>query len=140
VKRAIPKSKKHGMTFQEVSKWLAPMRKCLREMRFGEIDSIDGHAVTRMNDQDPYARVEWCLAGFRGLIERCLPRCDPAALLVLESKLTANEPLTIAEVDGALAFLRRIEKPLMRISVDEIQSKVLVEQICIELDAIREAA
>jgi hypothetical protein len=131
---------KKKITRRQVDAWLLPMRRTLQQMRTGEINSIDGHAVTRMHDGDKYERVEWCIAGVRGLLERVIPGCDTSALLLIEDRLIADEGMTEAEIDAALSFLRSIEKPLMRLHVEAVSSAVRTEMIAIELDAIRVAA
>lgn len=122
--------------------WLAPMRRCFAEMRQGEVDSIRGYAVTRLHASDDYARVDFCIAGFRALLDRLLPEIDTAPLSLIERRLAAGTPLTVAQIDAGLALLRHCEDALLRFSREEVKAAVLVEQCAIELDAlgIREAA
>jgi hypothetical protein len=132
---------KKKITRRQVDAWLAPMRRALIGMReSGCCDSIRGYAVTRLHHADDYARVDFCLAGFRGLLERLFPGLDSAPLLRVESRLANGVPLTVAEIDAALSLLKSLEKPLMGKTADEVTSAVRTEQIQIELDAIREAA
>jgi hypothetical protein len=131
---------KKKITRRQVDAWLAPMRRALLEMRSGYCDAIRGYAVTRLHHADDYARVDFCLAGFRGLLERLFPGLDSTHLLRVESRLANGVPLTVGEIDAALALLKALEKPLMSKTVDEVTSAVRTEQIAIELDAIREAA
>lgn len=128
------------ITRRQVDAWLSPMRRSLLEMRTGYADSIRGYAVTRLHRQDDYARVDFCIAGFRGLLSRMLPDIDAGPLLKLENKLANGVPLTVEEIDAALRMLKSMEKPLMGKTVDEVTSAVRTEQIQIELDAIKEAA
>ena len=128
------------MTRRQVTAWLAPMRETFRVMRSGEIESIRGYPVTRSAVSDEWERVDWCCAGFRGLIERVLPATDCAPLLKVERRLAAGVLMSVEDIDAALAFLRAIEKPLMRLSVEDVQSAVRTEQIQIELDSLGVAA
>lgn len=130
------------VTRREMRAWLAPMRRCFAEMRQGEVDSIRGYAVTRLHASDDYARVDFCIAGFRALLDRLLPEIDTAPLSLIERRLAAGTPLTVAQIDAGLALLRHCEDALLRFSREEVKAAVLVEQCAIELDAlgIREAA
>ena len=130
------------VTRREMKAWLAPMRRCFAEMRQGEVDSIRGYAVTRLHASDDYARVDFCIAGFRALLDRLLPEIDTAPLALVERRLAAGTPLTVAQIDAALALLRICEDSLLRFSREDVKAAVLVEQCVIELDAlgIREAA
>lgn len=130
------------VTRREMKAWLAPMRRCFAEMREGEVDSIRGYAVTRLHASDDYARVDFCIAGFRALLDRLLPEIDTAPLALVERRLAAGTPLTVAQIDAALALLRHCEDALLRFSREDVKAAVLVEQCAIELDAlgIREAA
>lgn len=132
----------HRVTRREIRAWLAPMRRCFAEMRQGEVDSIRGYPVTRLRHTDGYARIDYCCAGFRALLDRLLPEIKTAPLHLVERRLTAGTPLTVAQIDAALALLRECEDALMQFSRAEIKAAVLAEQVAIELDAlgIREAA
>ena len=46
------------VTRKQIRAWLAPMRSCFAQMRSGEVDSIRGYAVTRLDQKDEYARTE----------------------------------------------------------------------------------
>ncbi|MBK8117519.1 MAG: hypothetical protein IPK44_24850 [Candidatus Accumulibacter sp.] len=79
------------------------MRKCLRQIRAtGEADSIRGYAVTRLHASDDYARIDYCAAGFRALMERICPHIDTAPLLRIEQRLAAGVPLEVEHVDASL--------------------------------------
>lgn len=122
------------LTRRQAQAWLAPMRRCFADMKSGECDSIRGYAVTRMDHNDDYARIDWCIAGFRALLDRLCPEIDSAPLSRVEKKLAAGTPLTVAEIDAALAILKTCETALLRHSVAAVKSAVLTEQIVIELD------
>ena len=128
------------VTRRQIRSWLAPMRACFAEIKAGEVDSIKGYAVTRLNHNDEYARIDHCIAGFRALLARLCPEIMSGQLERIEKKLANGVPLTVAEIDDALALLRRCEDALIRHSVDAIKSAVLTEQCVIEMDALREAA
>ena len=128
---------KKRVTRHQIRSWLAPMRRCFAEMKSGEVDSIRGYAVTRDHEGD-YARIDFCIAGFRALIARLCSEIDTSPLERIEKKLAAGIALTVAEVDGALTLFKHCEDELIKRTADEIKSAVLTEQIVIELDEIRE--
>lgn len=128
------------VTRRQIRAWLAPMRACFAQMRSGEVDAIRGYAVTRLHHKDDYARIDFCIAGFRALIDRLLPGFDCASLERLEHRLAAGAPLTVAEVDAGFACLAAAEDALTGIDRARLKGAVLTEQISIELDALKEAA
>lgn len=131
------------ITRRQVQAWLSPMRSCFRGIRqSGEAETIRGYAVTRLHHADEYARVDFCVAGFRGLLARVLPFLDVSPLLTIERKLANGVPLTVAELDGAFGLLRRCESLLVGMPKETIINAVQVEQIAIELESlgIKEAA
>ena len=130
------------VTRKQMRAWLAPMRACFAQMRSGEVDSIRGYAVTRLDQKDDYARIDFCINGFSALIDRLCPDVDTATLHRISKALANGVPLTIAEIDSALSLLRRCEDRLIKRTVAEVKSAVLTEQVCIEIDelGLREAA
>ena len=130
------------VTRRQMRAWLDPMRRCFAEIKAGEVDSIRGYAVTRLDHKDEYARIDHCIAGFRALLARLCPTIDCTPIERVEKKLAAGAPLTVEEIDSALTLLKRCEDELIRHTREEIESAVRTEQICIELDAleIRKAA
>ena len=128
------------MSRKQVDAWLAPVRRAFADMKTGEVDSIDGCPVTRLRPEDGWAKTEYCIAGFLGLIGRVLPSTDLSAMTLIQQQLADDTPMTIEDIDAALRLLRDITKPLMRLPWSEVISAVRVEQIQIEIDAIREAA
>lgn len=129
------------ITRSQARAWLAPMRECMRQMKYtGEADTIRGYAVTRLHSDDDYARVDYCCAGFRALMERLCPHIDTAPLLRIERRLAAGTPLTVEQLDAAFRMLRAVENDLIKHSVAAVKDAVLVEQILIEMDEMRDAA
>lgn len=127
------------ITRRQARAWLYPMRSCLRQIRAtGESDTIRGYAVTRLHARDDYARVDYCIAGFRGLTDRLCPHLDSAPLRRLEKRFAAGAPLSIDLIDDALRILRMVENDLIKHTVEAVHDAVLVEQIMIELEAIAE--
>lgn len=127
------------ITRRQARAWLYPMRSCLGQIRrTGESDAIRGYAVTRLHNSDDYARTDYCLAGFRGLIDRLCPHMDSSPLRRIEQRLAAGAPLTIDSVDTALRLLDTVETELLRYSVAEVKDAVLTEQIKIEMDAFED--
>lgn len=130
------------VTRREMKAWLAPMRACFAQMRSGEVESIRGYAVTRLHHKDDYARIDFCIAGFRALIARLRPGFDCAALERLEMRLAAGVPLTVAEIDAGFACLAAAEDALTGTERSLLKETVLTEQINIEMEALglKEAA
>jgi len=130
------------VTRKQIKAWLAPMRRCFAEIKAGECDAIRGYAVTRLDHKDEYARIDFCITGFRALIGRLCADIDCAPLERIEKKLAAGMPLTLSEIDAALSLLHRCEDALIKRHVTDLKQAVLTEQICIEMDemGIRRAA
>lgn len=124
------------VTRREIRAWLEPMRRCFAEMRTGDVDSIRGYAVTRLHHADDYARIDYCIAGFRGLIARLIPCMDCGPLEVVEKRLASGVHLTIAEIDAAFGVLKLAEDSLISFDRDAIKSAVLTEQVAIEVDSL----
>lgn len=123
------------MTRRQVQAWLAPIRKAFKEMKSGEVESIRGYAVTRINYLDEYERTDWCIAGVRGLISRIDPSIDCGPLQRIEVCLCNGIPIFPHEVDLALTLLNQCEDRLIKYPLSVIKSCVLTEQIAIELDS-----
>lgn len=120
------------------------MRRTFREMRdTGAVDSVQGYAVTRLHTGDDYARVDYCIAGFRALIERLFAdMIDISPLIRIEKRLAAGLMIERADLVATFATLNDIEGRLMKKTVAEVKESVLAEQINIELEqlGIKEAA
>lgn len=67
---------KKRVTRRQIQSWLMPIRRCFAEIKTGEVDSMRGYAVTRLDEKDSYARIDFCIAGFRALIQRLCPQLD----------------------------------------------------------------
>ena len=128
------------MTRKQVAGWFLPIRRALNEMLSGEVDSIRGYAVTRLHHGDEYERVDYCIAGFVGVISRIFKERDISALTKIEKRLANGAPVTVADIEDALALLKSLETPLVKADWHEIKSALTTEMISIELDEIREAA
>lgn len=72
------------VTRKQMRSWLAPMRSCFAQIRADNVDSIQGYAVTRLDAKDEYARIDFCIAGFRALIARLCPDIDVTDLERIE--------------------------------------------------------
>lgn len=96
--------------------------------------------MTRLHASDDYARIDYCIAGFRGLTDRICPHIDSRPLLQIEQRFAAGTPLTIDLIDHALRVLREVEDELMKHTVEAVKDAVVTEQILIEMDAMKEAA
>ena len=112
----------------------------LKEMKGGEVAAIDDYAVTRLDADDSYTRVDYCLAGWIGCIGRIFPALDLSALTLLKTKLEAKDALTVEEIDRAFTLLNSLEKPLIRVPFDQIKNAMLDEQLAIEFDVIGQSS
>lgn len=124
------------VTRRQASAWLSLMRDCLREMRFtGDVDTIDGYAVT-IDPRDGCAvRIDYCIEGFLGLISRICEKVDTSALVTLKNLLAAQQDFSLEQIDAALRTMKRVERELMRCTVADLLSARLTEEIQIEIDA-----
>lgn len=122
------------VTRNQIRSWLAPMRQCLRDLRSGEVDAIRGYPVTRIDQGDDYARIDFCIAGFQSLIGRLCPQADDGSLARLQRKLANGVALTVGDIDAGLSMLHRCEDALTRLPMATIKSAVLTEMIDIEID------
>lgn len=128
------------MTRRQVDGWFLPIRRALNEMLSGEVDSIRGYAVTRLHRGDEYERVDFCIAGFVGVLSRIFPELDLSPLTRLQKRLAAGAPVTESEIHAALAFLKSIEKPLIKQDWNHIKSCLTTEMLSIELSELGMAA
>ena len=128
------------MTRRQVAAWFAPIRQALNEMLSGEVDSIQGYAVTRLHSRDAYERVDFCLAGFSGVIARIFPDCDLSTLTRLQKRLANGTPIHPEEIHAALKLLKDMETPLIKADWHAIKSALTTEMIQIEMDELRAAA
>ena len=131
------------ITRRQVQAWFAPIRKALTEIKTtGEVETIRGYAHTRLHTGDDYARLDHCIAGFRGLMERLCPDVDLEPMEKLERKFANGLLLEPSDIDAALGLLKTCEKPLMRCTRAAVKDAVLTEQVAIELEqlGLKEAA
>ena len=131
------------VTRRQAQAWLRPIRKALREIsETGEVQTVQGYAVTRLHTGDDYARVDYCLAGFRALMQRLWPEMDCSALSKIEKRLAAGVMLEQGDLVACFALLNETERRMMKRTVAEVKSAVMAEQIVIELEqlGIKEAA
>ena len=128
------------MTRRQVDGWFLPIRAALNEMLSGEVDSIRGYAVTRLHNGDEYERVDYCIAGFVGVLSRIFPELDLSPMTRLQKRLAAGAPVTEAEIYAALAFLKSLETPLIKQDWNHIKSCLTTEMIQIELSELGMAA
>ena len=130
------------LTRKNARQWLAPIRKAFSDMKAGEVDSIRGYAVTRIDHTDEYARIDIAINGFTALIERLLPDLAVGPMQLVSKKLAAGVPLTQGEIDACLRLLNHCETRLIKVSRETIRDAVLTEQINIEVEqlGLKEAA
>ena len=128
------------MTRRQVDGWFLPIRAALNEMLSGEVDSIRGYAVTRLHNGDEYERVDYCLAGFVGVLSRIFPDCDLSPMTRLQKRLANGTPIHPEEIHAALKLLKDIETPLIKADWHAVKSALTTEMIQIEMDELRAAA
>lgn len=125
------------ITRRQAQTWLSPIRKSLRKIaETGEADSVQGYAVTRLHTGDDYARIDYCIAGFRALMGRLWPELDCNPLEKIEKRLAAGIHLEQGDLISAFRLLNDVEKKLMKRTVREVKDAVLAEQIAIELEGL----
>lgn len=122
------------ITRRKAAQWLAPMRAAFQQMKTGEVDSIRGYAVTKLHHRDDYARIDFCIAGFRALISRLFPDIELSDLEKIERRLAAGVPIAYQDIDCALSILRRVEDSMVGIHQSVVTDAVLTEQIIIEVE------
>lgn len=127
---------KKRISRRHVRAWLEPIRKTFSEMLRGEVDSLKGYAVTRLNHNDEYARIDYCIAGFKAVLARLCQEIDASALDRVERKLANGTPLFPSEIQDCFKLLKVCENSLVRKTVEEVKDAVLTEQIQIELDEL----
>ena len=132
------------ITRRQAQAWLAPMRRTFREMaETGQVDAVQGYAVTRLHSRDDYARIDYAIAGFRALMTRLWPGLlDCAPLARIEKRLAAGLMIERKDLTAAFSLLNDVERRLMKKTVREVKDAVIAEQIVIELEqlGLKEAA
>ena len=129
------------VTRKQACTWLEPMRRCFAEMRSGFTTAIDGYPVTRLHDADDWARIDYCIAGFIGMIGRLSHGLGTSGMQLIQHKIEADALVTTQEIDAALSEIRRAEDVIVGMPVKELASLVTTELIAIEFEALqREAA
>ena len=128
------------MTRKQVTGWLLPIRAALKEMLSGEVDSIRGYAVTRLHNGDEYERVDWCMAGFVGVLSRIFPDLDLSPMTKLQRLLAAGTPIHAEDVHKALALLKSLETPLIKEDWHRIKACLTTEMLSIEFSEMWMAA
>jgi len=108
----------------------------MKEMKGGEVDAIQGYAVTRLHTEDDYVRVDYCMSGFRMLVGRLCPDMDLTAMEKVEKKLHHGVLLDIKDIDDVMSLLKTVENRLIRIDEQVVRSAVLTEQIAIEMERV----
>ena len=128
------------VTRRQARTWLAPMRRCFAEMRTGFTTAIDGYPVTLLHDCDDWARVDFCIAGFVGMIGRLSPDLGTTAMQRLQRQIEAGKLETVQEIDSALSEIRRAEDVIVGMPVKDLASVVTTELIAIEFEALQRDA
>lgn len=127
------------VTRRQARAWLHPMRQCFNAMRTtGESPAARGYAVTQVHDADDWVRTDYCIAGFRALIGRLFPKLDTSAMKRVQKRLANGVLISNADLESCMRELHAAEDLLITVTVPELKSAVVTEQIQIELEAIFE--
>jgi len=134
--------KKKPATRKQIQQWLKPIRSAFSEMMTGEVDAIRGYAVTRLHTGDDYARIDYCINGFTGMLDRLIPDFDIGAMKLVSRKLAAGTPLTLDEVKACMVTLDDCENRMMKLTRQQLMDAAMAEQINIEIEqlGLRKAA
>lgn len=117
---------------RQMQAFIAPVREALKQMRSGEVDSIDGFPVFK-DWQGDWARIDWAMNGFVSMVSRAEPDLDMSLFDNLAAKLESGMLMTVQEIDQALSILKTVEKALTKVTRARLKECVLDEQIDIEL-------
>ena len=128
------------MTRRQVAGWFQPIHAALAEMKTGYVDSVRGYAVTRLTPKDDYTRIDFCIAGWSGVLRRIFPTIDLSPMDRIQRMLAAGVPMTESDIDKAIALLKSLETPLVRVPWHVVKDAVTVEMMAIELDDMKVAA
>lgn len=137
---SIPK-RSNRISRREAEQICSKIRAGFMELRSGFATTYLGYVVFE-DWRGQLSRTDEALLGW----VECWKRFDTGLDLTphdrLRKKLSADVPLTIAEIDEALSLLRKQEKALATLPRDFIQDKTNTELIAIELEqlGIKEAA
>lgn len=123
-------------TRMQARQWLKPIRDAFAQMRTGEVDSIRGYAVTRLHTGDDYARIDFCINGFVGMIERVMPDLCIEPMKSVSRKLEAGVPLVIQDLETCAAILNECEDRLITITRQALIDASVTEQINIEIEQL----
>ena len=122
------------LTRREVRAWLDPIRRVFNELKTGEVESINDIAVTRLDKDDAYTHIVWCISGWLGCLRRLFPDADLSAMEKIHKSID-NEGVTIDDVDSALRLLNQCETMMINLDRQAVKDAVLTEQIQIEMDS-----
>lgn len=134
--------KRRPPTRKQTKRWLEPIRKAFIEMRSGYVDAVQGYAVTRLHTGDDYARIDYCINGFVGMISRLFPDFDVSAMNAVSKKLANGIPLVVEEIEACIAVVDKVAELIMKTPRQALIDASLTEQINIELEqsSIKSAA
>ena len=136
----LPK-KSNRISRREAEQICSKIRAGFMELRSGYATTYRGYVVFE-DWQGELSRTDMALAGWCDCWERFNTGLDLTPHDRLRKKLEAGVPLTIAEIDEALALLNKQQKALSSLPRDFIQSQTNTELIAIAMEelGIKEAA
>lgn len=136
----VPK-KSNRISRREAEQICSKIRAGFMELRSGYATTYRGYVVFE-DWRGQLSRTDEALLGWIECWKRFDTGLDLSPHDRLCKKLSADTPLTIAEIDAALALLRKQEKLLATLPRDFINDKTNTELIAIELEqlGLKEAA
>lgn len=129
--------KQKPATRKQIQQWLKPIRSAFSEMMTGEVDAIRGYAVTRLHTGDDYARIDFCINGFAGMLDRLIPDFDIGPMKLVSRKLAAGTPLTLEEVQSCMTILDDCENRMLKLTRQQLLDAAIAEQIKIEFEQLQ---
>ena len=124
-------------TRKQIQMWLDPIRSAVKEMMTGEMNAVQGYAVTRIkwcgND---HARVDHVMNGFIGLLNRLTPDLNIEALCKVSRKLNAGVLLEQHNLTACVTLLNEVEDRLMEFTRQQLSDTATTEMINIEFERL----
>lgn len=128
------------VSVDEAYRIFEPVRSMLSVLR-GEVETINGYPV--MKDWDgTYSRVDYALIGWAECWDRLFGTTNNEPIRRLAARLGNGVPVFEEDLLAVEAILDVQQKAMVRMRVDEVQSKMTTQQIAVELETLglREAA
>lgn len=127
------------VTRKQVQGFLLMWRKCLRQLKSGEVDSIDDKPVYHV-EHDDYVHVDEMFNQLCDYMKENHNFNEVGTIQNLVSKLSNNENLTVSDIDAVSATLNSIEtficKTTTKKQANDIVLRVQIEDELKRLEVI----